>query len=333
MARYFLTSQKLTLECGTVHVEMVSKPDEHLWLLWTTHAPGVNPRRDTRSNTTVPHQSNFNLYIEGIVEQEEAGITRDHNFRFTLPLHATTIWFYTINLGRGGNKATRSAIFAYNYHPVTIMQENWLGFPINPLFHWTGMLPQDGSITDANGMLTARGVASHTSNVPVLGYANLSLEPLMQNIEPCGVNFSFSIDQNIPGFAKYSATVQIDIRALDTGDIYAFQFTTALPGDFRSTWPLRAAGNAAIALVDGPQTVDLRLLLTDPPGIRGGPFTPYPSGPITVLAVGLGTYQQITQLPSPMLQSYGPLNFANTNIQLTDISATWKGTRIHPILP
>lgn len=203
MTRYFITGQDLSISCGRLTLTMISKPEEHLWLLYTTRPPVILPRRDRRLNNTVPHQNNHTLWIDHVLEQEEPGRTIFHTWHFDWPGDATTIWFYSINMGSGPTKATRSAIFAYELQATAAAGETWSNNGLPDLPWEYDSAPPTSPPSFRPGVATLFGSAAYT---PLL---RLNLEPYL------GITPDSFCDQYISiklgGFLGYGPNTQFEL--------------------------------------------------------------------------------------------------------------------------
>lgn len=326
MSRYFVTHQQVSLTCNTLTVSMTTSTPQHLWLLWTTKAPYVRPRPYRNQQSERPHQNNLSLEIQGDVEQAEPGNTTTHTFTLVWPFNSAVIYFYSINMGTGKIKATRSPLFVYEIGHTTLIAETW---PIieGHTLDWIATpplpLPQPsypGGQVQLHG--PAHGGASISLNVAKLigtdpaTLCNLYVRVTFQQWYPVPT------PHELEGFAQL-----IFANALgDTTSRVAYfsvlhdpcvwhprnfvapaspSTTVGMPVDYMQTQIFSICGDLNDPPISNPYLLELRLSAAES-NLAAPP--------------GLWTF------------SYGPIEIGTTAGKLTDISGQWRHKRISPFL-
>lgn len=331
MARYFLTAQTLSLTCGQLHIDMFSKPDEHLWLLWTTKTPRTRRNLDRRQANLVTHSNNYLMFIEGVVEQNEPGITFHHTFDFTWPKGATEIWFYTINKSTGSAKQTRSPIFAYEFSDFITLTEPFVGGQLNPLMGWQGNPFGNQQSSNING---GHWTGSH--QVPPNGpgtmlYLQSNVSPPLAFTSPCRTTIVFSFNGDYVG-NFYSAGGLLVTMDDPIGGGHWDLFLQAGTGTNEPAFnPMQGPDTGWLALGSGVHTYTLQDLMDITPTNLFG-YT-NPTSPTTQLQA-LGYMNPQGQLLVGQANfNFGPIQVLDNNAAFKDDSRFWQHKHVQPVLP
>lgn len=322
MARYFLTAQRVFYVCGTLQVSMISKPQEHLWLLYTTTAPTVKANPDRRQPSRRRHSNTFYAAIEGVVEQEESGQTFTHTFTIPWPSAHEYIWFYTINQGLGPTEATRSPFFAYRLPQLVTWQEPWspLIDAYNPWQIIGPSAPFTNNYNPGNVQLHSACVpfSYNTTGVLDLGSDFGSFTDL---VDSCGMMFTFtqppaSSDPELFGPLTFLRIINPSLPDWPLNITFYDPNTSAPP-----TPSPPPTNQLPIALSPGQHTVALGPVITArhlqyPTSLRPGPAG---IGRIVLNAAG-----SRGNVIFDGYSNFGPLTMTGVSGELTEVTKYWR---------
>jgi len=330
MARYYVTHQTLTYNCGMVEVKMTTHQFQHLWLLYTIHEPQVVPVPDAQQPGPRPHQNNLITYIDGVIEQEEPLDTKEHTFHFALPPQTTIVWFYTVNLGSALIKATRSPIFAYEFIPVPIWQETWE--PPAVYDHgWQTVNNPPFSLAYPS-LNRLRMFKSNIGVVPPQ-FATFSLGngfgPVIDPFESCPTLLTFTIPADPTPAPEYPMNIYLRIAPYFRPGIPINLYIVASPSSGAIPDLPPPDNQMVISLPPGERTLSLSEVIR----LRN---LAYP----TSMTVGNSSINQIVistgQVDSSGFQAvtgdFGPLSLYQVNETPKDVSRFWRSKRLHPVL-
>lgn len=326
MARYFATATDVTFDCGVVTVRQITSSPQHLWLLWTTRIPGVNPIPDRRQNNTVPHQNNLTLWIEHITEQNEPGNTFIHTFTFDWPAGAEILFLYSINKGTGGLKASRSPIFAFELKQTALIDEDWSA-GLTGHYNWE----TDGSID--NDFITSPNTLVMRTNAGGGASVTLVLADILSIREQPICNLMMQAT----GHLLQKSPGQF------VGMLFNFQDSLSSEQTyFQLNWAINPTNPCAFGGVDytainlnksGGRDTNALTTLYNSPNVtcQNRPdrsLFPLPFF-VTLYSLTLGT--PVETLPYSAM--FGPFRIYTVAGELTDISREWRRRRLSPKLP
>lgn len=330
MARYFVTHQSLSYDCGYVTVNMRTNSTQHLWLLYATTGPSIEGVPDAQQDANKPHHLNFTLYIDGVIEQEEAGDTILHTFKFALPASQPVVYFYTINMGTAGLKATRSPIFAYEFDPIQQWQETWLP-GLDSINHFT--FSYDTAIqTPVTGMniFRAPSVALGLIGVlPCIAQLGNSFSAIMPTFDSCGTLITITVPKSDADTGYGSPYVWLTLHnpsgpEWPTNIVFKTGGANTLPAD--TPPPINVF---PITVPDGQHSFSLNEILrvrhlaypdSTPPGVVEATFIEVAGGSHSPQ---LGYYHEY---------DFGPITISHVDETPRDISKFWRNRRPVPKL-
>lgn len=308
-------------------VHMTTHTPQHLWLLWTTKEPYIRPRPFRGQQSERPHQNNFSLEIQGDVEQQEAGRTTEHTFELPFPYTSTRIFFYSINMGESGLKATRSPIFAYDIVPRILFTETWsvTGKPDLPWF--TRGFPPHPLPYNGGGHVILRGTID-TADVIYLDLASL-----LGNDPATLCNLFIRVQIGNFQYGQSGDTGEGQIAIIfenQAGDTAARNGLFTIQYDPCSVLPHNYVYPASVnSTVGFPLSPMLDVL----PNICGEPNDPvipnaYASE-LRLFAASAGPFDPVRE----WFFNYGRIEIGTTAGTLTDVSGQWRHKRIAPFIP
>lgn len=325
-SRYFITHQQATLNCSTLTVNMTSGTAQHLWLLYSFKDPFVRPRPYRNQQSERPHQNNFSLEIQGDVEQQEPGNTIDHTFVLPWPYATTRLYFYSINQGTGGLKATRSPIFAYEITPQILFEETWSVTGKPDLQWYRNGNPVTNVPYNGGGTVLLRG------SIDTADYVELVVGDLIDRNPATLCNMFVRVETRnfLLGFPTDSAHGEIIfVYANAIGQTSARNGLFTFPHDPCSIQPTNYVYPASPSATIGFPVSPMMLTL---PNICGEPNDPPIADAwlhvLRLFASSAGPLDPFREWFFP----YGKVQIGTTAGTLTDVSGQWRHKRIAPFL-
>lgn len=327
MSRYFVTHQEVVLACGMLTVTMRTSTAQHLWLLWTVKSPYIRPIPFRGQQSTVPHQNNLSLEIMGDVEQEEPGNTTEHTFMLPWPGQADTIFFYSINLGTGSLKASRSPLFVYKLTQSPLLFEDWSkGLTGNYPWTFATSSPADAVYPSLNSLVLDCATNSGCS-------ITLDFTTLIQQFPVPACDLMLTIGAaKLSGPDNMFALTQFLLGPTPGQQIDFFTFFHVINA-FQPDAYLVQHGQAAPSPAGGiSYRTGLGAAFYQPSCMY--PVTPIPYTPSYPSSITLAVTTAGNPTGSPPLRArFGPLVLSSVNGQLIDISGEWRGQRLAPFIP
>jgi hypothetical protein len=330
MTRYYVTHQTLAYNCGTVEVTMRTNSTQHLWLLYATRPPVYTGLPDITQQANRPHQNNYNLYIDAVIEQEELNDTLLHTFRFALPPSQEIVWFYTINMGTPALKATRSPIFAYQFTPTKLFQENWE----LPGVYDRGWLPfynfPDSLTAPTLNRLFLRKSNITTGSVQTAGInKNGGTAGIFDHVDSCGVLFNFTMppDDTPAPFSKNQIFMRLEPWQRPGLGISLYIVpspSTGAPAEFPP--PIN---QMVLTVPEGERTISLHAVIALRHAAYPASMTP---GQFIVSGMSFATGGHPNDPFYAHESNFGPLGFYLQVNTPTDVSKFWRQLRLHPVL-
>lgn len=331
MTRYYITHQTLSYNCGLIEVNMTSHTPQHLWLLYTTKAPQVDPIPDIQQPGNRPHQNNFRTFIEGVIEQEEPGETTHHTFHFALPPSQGIIWFYTINMGVHGLKATRSPIFAYEFIPTPIWQETWQQPDVfNHGWQFTDFPPFSLAYPSLNRLLERKSNIGTSSVQTASADLGNGFGPVVGPFNDCPILFTFTMppDDTTTPFGQNQIFLRLEpyFRAGFGISLYI----VPQPNGNGITDAPPPVNRMVLAVPPGERTISLHAIIALRHAAYPTSMTP---GQTSVNQISLSTGGHLDTPFYIHESNFGPLSFYEQSLTPKDVSKYWRAMRLRPTLP
>jgi hypothetical protein len=318
MARIYVRFQHVTYDCGHITVSMTTNKPSHLWLLFSTAAPGVVPHPYTPQPSERPHGYRYQFYVQGIIEQTELGETLTHTFFFSYPYGSQQLFFYAANENPPSKTASRTPLNAYALKYKYWFGETW-SRPNQPDFNW--QYNGGGGITSfESGGGSARLVFSRDSS------ATLFTTDLQGNFSSttnlCNVVAQTNVIAFPPPLGGASADYQFTISTIDGFFNTDARNTRAVINIARCAGV--GAGPAAFTEVPGRQQLQLGDAFSTLLGKCGHAYGPHPPDS-TVFQIAMSWISGNNFIPGDHAQvAIGPVSFLEIEGELEDISASWR---------